>query len=190
MMHRSRPRVLYRIGVAMVCSLAPVSAWSKEESLPGAADGQEVIVSRIGGLPLSHGLDGVYPDYRECVRVDTFDSQGDEKLDVLGTAHYEMRIRLTVTDLADCQWQLSYFAHHDRKAFVRALEEGAAAATVQSTTGGVSETATRYAQELCMPSSGSAFDHLNYRGRDASCPAPPAQIRAGALAHSAPTSDV
>ena len=56
----------------MVCVLTPVSAWSEEETLPSAVDGQEVIVGRIAGLPLSHGLDGVYPDYRECVRVDFF----------------------------------------------------------------------------------------------------------------------
>lgn len=125
----------------MVCFLVPVSAWSEEESLPSAADGQEVIVGRIAGLPLSHGLDGLYPDYRECVRVDSFVSQGGERLDVLGTAHYVMTFRLTVIYLANCQWQLSYFEHYDRKAFIRGLEEAAAAAATLSATGGVSETA-------------------------------------------------
>ncbi|MXY67995.1 MAG: hypothetical protein F4Y47_05480 [Acidobacteriia bacterium] len=125
----------------MVCLLAPISAWSEEETLPSAADGQEVIVGRIAGLPLSHGLDGVYPDYRECVRVDSFVSQGGERLDVLEATHYVMRFRVTVTYLADCQWQLSYFEHHDRRAFVRAVEETAAAAAAQSEIGGVSETA-------------------------------------------------
>ena len=118
----------------MACLLAPVSAWSEVETLPSVADGQEVIVGRIAGLPLSHALDGVYQDYRECVRVDSFVSQDGERLDVLGTAHYVMRFGLTVTYLADCQWQLSYFGDHDRRAFVRALEEAAATAAARSAT--------------------------------------------------------
>ena len=56
----------------MVCVLAPISAWSEEETLPNATGGQEVIIGRIAKLPLIQGLDGVYPDYRECVRVDSF----------------------------------------------------------------------------------------------------------------------
>ena len=64
MIGRDSPRIRHWIGIAMTCLLAPVSAWSEEESLPSAADGQEVIVGRIAGLPLSHGLDGVYPDYQ------------------------------------------------------------------------------------------------------------------------------
>ena len=125
----------------MACLLAPVSAWSEVEALPSVADGQEVIVGRIADLPLSHALDGGYPDYRECVRVDSLDSQGGERLDVLGSAHYVMRFSLTLTYLADSQWQLSYFEHHGRRAFVRALEEAAATAAVQSATGDISETA-------------------------------------------------
>ena len=124
----------------MACLLAPVSAWSDVESLPSAADGQQVITVRIASLPLSHALDGVYPDYRECVRVDSFVSQGGERLDVRGTAHYVMRFSLTMTCLADCQWQLPHVEHHDRRAFVRALEEAACSAAAQSATGGISET--------------------------------------------------
>ena len=37
--------------------------------------------------------------------------------------------------------------------------------------------------------SGGASNCLNYRGRNASCQAPPVHIRAGALAHLAPPSD-
>ena len=139
MIRSDAPRVPLPISIAIVCLLAPISVWSEEEeeSLPTAADGQEVIAGRIAGLPLSHGLDGVYPDYRECVRADSFVSQGGESLEVLGTVHYVMKFRLTVTYLNDCQWQLSYFEHYDQRTFRRAVEGAAVAAAAQVATGGV-----------------------------------------------------
>ena len=135
------PKASLSISIAIVCLLAPISVWSEEdeESLPTAADGQEVIAGRIAGLPLSHGPNGVYPDYRGCVRVDSFVSQGAERLDVLGAAHYVMKFRLTVTYLDDCQWQLSYSEHYDQRKFRRAVEGAAFAAATQRATGDVVE---------------------------------------------------
>lgn len=140
---RPCPALAFRfLGIAVVYLLTPISVWSEEESLPGAEDGQEVIVGRIAGLSLSHGLPGVAPDYRECGRVDSFDSEGGERLEIMGTVHYAMKFRVTVSYQADCQWQLSDYEIPDQRAFETGVRAAAAAAAEAAATAGVPEAAT------------------------------------------------
>ena len=108
--------------------LVPGTAKGQDESMPTTGDGERVIAARIAGMPVSPGYAWLRPDYRECVRLDSFVSNGTESVESLGVSHYVMKFQVTVSYLDDCVWSFSLLEEFDSSAHARVQAEALAAA--------------------------------------------------------------
>ena len=114
--------------IAVAFLLVPGTATGQDESMPTANDGERVIAARIAGVPVSPGHPWLKPDYRECVRLDSFVSNGTESVESLGISHYVMKFQMTVSYLDDCIWSFSVLEEFDSRAHARVHAEALAAA--------------------------------------------------------------
>ncbi len=123
--------------IAVAFLLVPGAAKGQDESKPTTNDGERVIAARIAGVPVTSGYLGVQPDYRECVRLDSFVSNGTESLESLGVSNYVMKFEVTVTYLDDCVWGFSLLEEFDSSALARARAEAYAAAVADMDASGL-----------------------------------------------------
>ena len=102
--------------IAVAFLLVPGTAKGQDESMPTTSDGERVIAARIAGVPVSPGYSWLRPDYRECVRFESFVSNGTESVESLRVSHYVMKFQVTVSYRDDCVWSFSVLEEFDSRA--------------------------------------------------------------------------
>ena len=98
-----------RVAVILILSAIVAPLGADTGSLPGSAQGKEVVVAIIAGLPVNAMLPLVVKgdDRRDCVSVDSFTQTSGDLVTLVGLSYFVQKFRLEVSYKDDCQWVLA-----------------------------------------------------------------------------------